>query len=184
MVTTGRRVGSRAQRNCCHFKAIRSTSHLVHVPVYGTKCRHWQCGSLTQQSVVCRALLIAGSAGWGNYRHQADVCHAYQVLVQKGIAPERIVVMMADDLAHNPSNPQQGSIFNCPGCKDVYAGVPHDYTGGAVNAVTFLDVLMGNADAVAGQGSGRVIASGPEDRVFVYYADHGAPGMLTMSHMF
>ena len=21
------------------------------------------------------ALLIAGSAGWGNYRHQADVCH-------------------------------------------------------------------------------------------------------------
>lgn len=25
------------------------------------------------------ALLIAGSNGWGNYRHQADVCHAYQV---------------------------------------------------------------------------------------------------------
>ena len=25
------------------------------------------------------ALLVAGSAGWDNYRHQADVCHAYQV---------------------------------------------------------------------------------------------------------
>ena len=25
------------------------------------------------------ALLIAGSAGWGNYRHQSDVAHAYQV---------------------------------------------------------------------------------------------------------
>jgi len=24
------------------------------------------------------ALLIAGSSGWGNYRHQADICHAYQ----------------------------------------------------------------------------------------------------------
>lgn len=25
------------------------------------------------------AVLVAGSNGWGNYRHQADVFHAYQV---------------------------------------------------------------------------------------------------------
>ena len=25
------------------------------------------------------ALLVAGSSGWGNYRHQSDVAHAYQV---------------------------------------------------------------------------------------------------------
>lgn len=25
------------------------------------------------------AVLVAGSSGWGNYRHQADVYHAYQV---------------------------------------------------------------------------------------------------------
>ena len=25
------------------------------------------------------ALLVAGSSGYENYRHQADVCHAYQV---------------------------------------------------------------------------------------------------------
>ena len=25
------------------------------------------------------AVLVAGSSGWGNYRHQADVFHAYQV---------------------------------------------------------------------------------------------------------
>ena len=25
------------------------------------------------------AVLVAGSNGWSNYRHQADVCHAYQV---------------------------------------------------------------------------------------------------------
>lgn len=33
------------------------------------------------------ALLVAGSAGWGNYRHQADVCHAYQVLLRGGLRP-------------------------------------------------------------------------------------------------
>ncbi|VVA38348.1 PREDICTED: vacuolar-processing enzyme, partial [Prunus dulcis] len=26
------------------------------------------------------AVLVAGSSGYGNYRHQADVCHAYQLL--------------------------------------------------------------------------------------------------------
>ena len=26
------------------------------------------------------AVLVAGSAGYGNYRHQADVCHAYHVV--------------------------------------------------------------------------------------------------------
>jgi glycosylphosphatidylinositol transamidase (GPIT) subunit GPI8 len=30
------------------------------------------------------AVLIAGSSGYGNYRHQSDVCHAYQVLKAGG----------------------------------------------------------------------------------------------------
>ncbi|XP_023215805.1 legumain-like [Centruroides sculpturatus] len=40
------------------------------------------------------ALLVAGSKTWYNYRHQADVCHAYQVLHNHGIPDEQIVVMM------------------------------------------------------------------------------------------
>lgn len=47
------------------------------------------------------AVLVAGSSGWYNYRHQADVCHAYQVLHQNGIPDSNIIVMMYDDLAHN-----------------------------------------------------------------------------------
>ncbi|GMH22761.1 hypothetical protein Nepgr_024604 [Nepenthes gracilis] len=30
------------------------------------------------------AVLVAGSSGYGNYRHQADVCHAYQILKRGG----------------------------------------------------------------------------------------------------
>eukprot|EP00951_Prasinocladus_malaysianus_P033929 scaffold339133_cov43-Prasinocladus_malaysianus.AAC.1 len=37
------------------------------------------------------ALLVAGSAGFGNYRHQADICHAYQILRQGGIPDENII---------------------------------------------------------------------------------------------
>lgn len=46
------------------------------------------------------ALLVAGSNGYYNYRHQADVCHAYQILHRNGVPDERIVVMMYDDIAN------------------------------------------------------------------------------------
>ncbi|KAG2452806.1 hypothetical protein HYH02_003035 [Chlamydomonas schloesseri] len=128
------------------------------------------------------ALLVAGSAGWGNYRHQADVCHAYQVLLRGGLRPAHMVTMMYDDIAHDPENPFPGQVFNSPGGPDVYGGVRVDYRGADVSAAVFLAVLGGNASALppGTRGSGRVLASGPFDRVFVFYSDHGAPGVLGM----
>ena len=29
-----------------------------------------------------RAVLVAGSKGWSNYRHQADIAHAYKLLTE------------------------------------------------------------------------------------------------------
>ena len=40
------------------------------------------------------AVLVAGSKGWDNYRHQADVCHAYQVLHEHGVDDDHIVVVI------------------------------------------------------------------------------------------
>ena len=41
------------------------------------------------------AVLIAGSRGWSNYRHQSDVCHAYQIVTKLGkIPPENVILMM------------------------------------------------------------------------------------------
>ena len=47
------------------------------------------------------AVLVAGSNGWYNYRHQSDVCHAYQILHKNGIPDTNIVVMMYNDIADN-----------------------------------------------------------------------------------
>jgi len=124
------------------------------------------------------ALLIAGSNGFYNYRHQADVCHAYHVLSKHGIPDEQIVVMMYDDIANSPANPTPGVIINHPDGDDVYAGVPKDYTGHEITPENFLNILKGNAAAMNGIGSGKVIASGPNDRVFVNFVDHGAKGIL------
>nr|XP_016467355.1 PREDICTED: vacuolar-processing enzyme beta-isozyme 1-like [Nicotiana tabacum] len=70
------------------------------------------------------AVLVAGSNGYGNYRHQADVCHAYQILKRGGLKDENIVVFMYDDIAKSELNPRPGVIINHPNGSDVYAGVP------------------------------------------------------------
>uniref|UniRef100_A0A8C7TJ83 Legumain n=1 Tax=Oncorhynchus mykiss TaxID=8022 RepID=A0A8C7TJ83_ONCMY len=85
----------------------------------------------TQQSENGKnwVVIVAGSNGWYNYRHQADACHAYQIVHKNGIPDEQIVVMMYDDLATNEQNPTPGVVINRPNGTDVYKGVPKDYTG-------------------------------------------------------
>jgi legumain len=52
-----------------------------------------------------------------------------------------------------------------------------DYTGKDVNVKNFLAVLLGNNSALTG-GSGKVVNSSQDDHIFVYYTDHGGPGVL------
>ncbi|XP_050426910.1 legumain-like isoform X3 [Adelges cooleyi] len=123
-------------------------------------------------------LLVAGSYGWHNYRHQADVAHAYQIVRGNGIPAENIIVMMYDDVANHTSNPARGTLINHPGGSDVYHGVKVDYQGYDIKSSVLLSVLKGNKSGVKGVGSGRVIESGPRDNIFVYYTDHGGPGIV------
>ncbi|ONK69978.1 uncharacterized protein A4U43_C05F28930 [Asparagus officinalis] len=125
------------------------------------------------------AVLIAGSSGFGNYRHQADICHAYQIMKKGGLKDENIIVFMYDDIAHNEENPRPGVIINHPQGGDVYNGVPKDYVGEDVTVGNFLAVLLGDKSALTG-GSGKVVDSGPNDHIFIFYSDHGGPGVLGM----
>jgi legumain len=118
-------------------------------------------------------VLLAGSNEWYNYRHQADVCHAYQILLKNGVPAEQIITFMYDDIAHNPSNPTPGVIINKPGGSDVYKGVQIDYRGKDVTVANFLNALTG----VSANGK-KVLKSGPDDHVFINMVDHGAPGIF------
>lgn len=123
-------------------------------------------------------VLVAGSNGWYNYRHQSDICHAYQILSKNGIPDDHIIVMMYDDIAFDSSNPTPGEIINHPSGGDVYANVPTDYTGSAVTVDTFFKVLRGDAEGLKGVGSGKVVNAGPNDRIFINMDDHGSPGLF------
>lgn len=46
-----------------------------------------------------------------------------------------------------------------------------------MNAGNLHAVILGNKSALSG-GSGKVLNSGPNDHVFIYYTDHGAAGLI------
>lgn len=121
------------------------------------------------------AVIAAGSSGYSNYRHQADACHAYQIMRSKGIPEDHIIMMAYDDIAHNEQNPFPGKIFNAPDPDgpgiNVYEGCNIDYRQSDVTAKKFLDVITG-------EGSGKVLKSTAEDHVFINFIDHGAPGLV------
>ncbi len=60
------------------------------------------------------AVLVAGSNTYSNYRHQADVYHAYQILKKNGFPQDRIITFAYDDIANNIKNPFKGKVFNKP----------------------------------------------------------------------
>lgn len=70
--------------------------------------------------------------------HQADVCHAYQILRKGGLKEENIIVFMYDDIAFDEENPRPGVIINKPDGGDVYEGVPK------ASHVTFLGIQYAN----------------------------------------
>jgi len=125
------------------------------------------------------ALLVSGSNTYNNYRHQADLCHSYQVLVSKGFSKDRIVVMAYDDIAGHEDNPFPGKMFNSPDPEgpgvDVYAGCNIDYKGDDVTAANFVGLLQGNGTV---GGNGRTLDIGSDDDLTLLYFDHGAPGLI------
>ena len=124
------------------------------------------------------AVLVAGSNGYWNYRHQADVCHSYHSLVKGGIPASNIIVFAYDDIAHSLQNPFRGKLFNNPNGPDYYAGCQIDYKKKDVTSKNFLSVLKQDSAAMKNVGTGRVLKSTKDDKVFIYFSDHGAPGLI------
>jgi len=126
------------------------------------------------------AVIVAGSSTYDNYRHQADACHAYQIVHKNGIPAQNIITFMYDDIASDPSNPFPGQIFNKPTAAgvpgvDVYKNVQKDYTGASVTPEIFLAVITGNSSY---PGVTKVLQSTSSDRVFIFFTDHGGAGLI------
>ena len=121
------------------------------------------------------AVLVAGSDGYWNYRHQADIAHAYHILIQNGYKPENVIVFAKNDVPTCQSNPIPNSLYNRPGDDSInyYENYVIDYEGDKVNPETYLKVLTGDESA-----GGKVLKSTEEDNVLLVFSDHGGPDVI------
>ncbi len=115
------------------------------------------------------ALIIATSATWQNYRHQADALAHYQALKANGFDDEHIVLITADDLATAVQNPTQGEVINQADGPNVRAGALADYKGVSLTPAQLMTVLEGGQDP----SLPAVLRSEAGDNVYVFMVGHG-----------
>lgn len=122
-------------------------------------------------------VLVCGSEGYGNYRHHADIAHAYQIMKKGGIEADHIITMMYNDVPFSSSNPFPGKLYNHPGddVPDVYEGVVVDYDKQNVSPANLIKVLTGDESA-----GGKVLKSTKDDNVFLFFSDHGGADILAL----
>ena len=68
------------------------------------------------------AVIVVGSRGYNNYRHQSNGCKLYNLLIEKGMPAENIIHLNYDDIADSEENPFPGKIFNKPSPKPAVLG--------------------------------------------------------------
>ena len=88
-------------------------------------------------------------------------------MVKGGIPASNIIVFSYDDAASSSQNPFMGKLINQPNGQDVYAGCKIDYKGVDVTPKNFLSVLKQDTAAMKGIGTGRVLQSTSQDKVFI-----------------
>lgn len=124
-----------------------------------------------------KALLVASSTGWSNYRHQADVLAIYQLLKLYGYNDDSIILIVEDDIANNPSNPDPGVIRVTPGGDNVYRDVKIDYLTSDLDSEDILNILKGKNT----YRTPTVIESTENDNIFIFWSGHGTPGAMCYS---
>ena len=115
------------------------------------------------------ALIAAGSRGWDNYRHQADALAMYQLLRRRGVSDDRILLVVADDLASDQKNPSPGEVRNVAGGPDLRAGATVDYRLDDLTANDLMAALAGNQT----ERTPIALGSTEGDDVLVFLVGHG-----------
>ena len=136
-----------------------------------------QYGALTDQYAV----LVQGSMGFENYRHQADVLSMYQLLRRGGFDDDHIILVVDAAMANDINNRERGIVRATPGGPDLLGGADAaqgypaaviDYDASNLTAADISNILLG-------QQSSRLPVVLPKDEgqnVLFYWSGHGRTG--------
>ena|GEM_PF-1001835 len=124
------------------------------------------------------AVLVQGSDGFINYRHQADVLNIYQALRRGGYPDDHIILITDATMAAQSRNPEPGVIRTAPNGPDLLSGT----TAGSGLPAAIVDYDSRDlsardiADILAGRASSRLPVVLPQDaghNVLFYWSGHG-----------
>ncbi|KNA15375.1 hypothetical protein SOVF_098870 [Spinacia oleracea] len=124
------------------------------------------------------AVLVCTSRFWFNYRHMANTLSLYRTVKRLGIPDERIILMLADDMACNARNKYPAQVFNNENHRlNLYGdNVEVDYRGYEVTVENFMRVLTGrHEDAVP---RSKRLLSDEGSHILLYMTGHGGDEFL------
>ena len=124
------------------------------------------------------AVIVDTSRFWFNYRHVANALSFYRSVKRLGIPDSQIILMLADDMACNPRNPQGAAVFNNENEQiNVYGDdVEVDYRGYEVTVENFIRVLTGRLPESVPRS--KRLLTDERSNVLVYMTGHGGDGFL------
>lgn len=125
------------------------------------------------------ALLVQGSSGFSNYRHQADVLGVYQLLRSGGFPDDHIILVLDKEMAANGNNPQRGTVRSAEDGPDLLGGTDGlpaaavDYDNKDISPSDIADILLGRQSA-------RLPTVLPQEdgiNVLVFWSGHGSSAL-------
>lgn len=121
------------------------------------------------------AVLVQGSSGYSNYRHQADVLGIYQMLRSGGFPDDHIILVLDKDMALDENNPDRGVVRNAEDGPDLFGGTDRlpaatvDYDSKDFSPADIANILLGKR-------SERLQTVLPQDagtNVLLFWSGHG-----------
>ncbi|KAH3677143.1 hypothetical protein WICMUC_001898 [Wickerhamomyces mucosus] len=124
------------------------------------------------------AVLVSTSRFWFNYRHMANVLSMYRTVKRLGIPDSQIILMLSDDVACNPRNLFQGSVFNnADRGIDLYGdSIEVDYRGYEVTVENFIRLLTDRWEP--DHPRSKRLLTDENSNIFIYMTGHGGNEFL------
>ena len=115
------------------------------------------------------AVLVQGSNGWDNYRHEADVLSIYQMLKRNGYDDDHIILVSADDCANAPENTDRGAVRTDPDGVNLREGAVIDYKNADLMPADIVNILKGEMT----DRTPVVLPKGEGLNVLFFWSGHG-----------
>ena len=126
------------------------------------------------------AVLVQGSSGWEDYRHQADVLNVYQLLKRNGWPDDHIILIISDDIANDPKNITPGEVRANLNGPELYKTAKIDYSTDSLTVADFKNILWGKQSSHLP----TVLNTTDQSDILLFWSGHGISETSTLPNCF